>query len=67
GGNVLQVSFGPVTLVDSLGALYDYHLAAGNQADNEGGPTGGSRTQVDFDNDPRPATGSDIGADELAP
>ncbi|MEW7972621.1 MAG: hypothetical protein AB2810_07155 [Candidatus Thiodiazotropha endolucinida] len=67
GGNFLQVSFGPVTLVDSLGALYDYHLAAGNQADNEGGPTGGSRTQIDFDNDPRPATGSDIGADELAP
>ncbi len=64
GGNFLQVSFGPVTLADPNGSFYDYHLLPGSQADNQGGPAGGARTQVDFDNQPRPNQGSDIGADE---
>jgi hypothetical protein len=64
GGNFLQVSFGPVTMVDPNGAFYDYHLLPGSLADNQGGAAGGTRTQVDFDNQPRPNQGSDIGADE---
>jgi hypothetical protein len=65
GGNFLQVSFGPVTLTDASGVLYDYHLdPSGSQADNQGGTSGAARAQVDFDNEPRVSPGIDIGADE---
>jgi hypothetical protein len=73
GGNFIQVAYGPLTLVEpgtSGATLFDYHLAAGSDAINNGGSTpSGGLLSVDFDNDDRtPQAGqSDIGADERAP
>ncbi|MES9992211.1 MAG: right-handed parallel beta-helix repeat-containing protein [Candidatus Thiodiazotropha sp.] len=73
GGNFIQVSYGPLSLVqpddvvgNAEGPLFDYHLGAGSPALNEGGNTPSSgRLSVDFDNDTRPTSSqSDIGADE---
>ncbi|MEN8178804.1 MAG: hypothetical protein ABFS39_09300 [Pseudomonadota bacterium] len=77
GGNFIQVAFGPLSLVEPdavvdnpEGPLFDYHLAAGSPAVNNGGVTPATgRLSVDFDNDPRPVDRdiSDIGADEMVP
>jgi hypothetical protein len=67
GGNFIQVTFGPLSLVDADGTptpLFDYHITAASDAINAGGPVAG-RLLEDFDNDPRDDTGNDIGADEL--
>jgi hypothetical protein len=63
GGNFIQVTYGPLSLLDpGTGALLDYHVGAG-AAINLGDPA--NALSVDFDNDPRPQGGrSDIGADE---
>lgn len=67
GGNFIQVSFAPLSIVGSGGGLYDYHIQAGSPAISAGqnvglnGPLG-----LDFDNDPRSnGNTNDIGADEL--
>ena len=73
GGNFIQVAYGPLSLVEpgTAGAtLFDYHLAGGSPAINNGGNTPSTgRLSVDFDNDPRTpaADQSDIGADEVVP
>ena len=71
GGNFIQVTYGPLTLVDfatglsDLESLYDYHITAGSLAIGAGGSVGGL-LELDFDNEARPWDGaSDIGADEL--
>ena len=73
GGNFIQVTFGPLSLVEPdtnpnnpEGELYDYHLVTGSFAIDEGGVTPATgRLSVDIDNDLRPAAaGPDIGADE---
>jgi hypothetical protein len=63
GGNFIQVSFGPLSLLDPLtGALLDYHIGAGAAIDN-GNPA--NTLSVDIDDDLRPqGAGFDIGADE---
>ncbi|PVV09876.1 MAG: hypothetical protein B6D77_09420 [gamma proteobacterium symbiont of Ctena orbiculata] len=74
GGNFIQVSFGPLSLVEpdmvvgnAEGPLFDYHLTGASDAVDAGGNTPGTgRLSVDFDNQPRPTSSlSDIGADEL--
>jgi hypothetical protein len=73
GGNFIQVTFGPLTLLDTADpsprAMFDYHLQVGSPAINAGSPNSGFLGEVDFDNDPRPITTledqTDIGADEL--
>jgi hypothetical protein len=78
GGNFIQVTFGPLTLLDTsvgnvnLRTMFDYHLAAGSPAINAGsannaGGTLGTLGSQDFDNDPRGASNTDIGADEYTP
>jgi hypothetical protein len=68
GGNFIQVTFGPLTLVDPDGTpapLFDYHVTTASDAIDAGGPVAG-RLLEDFDNDPRPqGAASDIGADEV--
>ncbi len=74
GGNFIQVTFGPLSLVEpdtnpnnNEGPLFDYHLSGGSDAINTGSSSaGGGRLAEDIDNDARftgPAV--DIGADEL--
>jgi hypothetical protein len=71
GGNFIQVTYGPLSLIEPTpanaeGPLFDYHIDGGSAALNVGGRTPATgRLSVDFDNQTRPATGSDIGADEL--
>ncbi len=79
GGNFIQVAFGPLSLIEldanpnnPEGDLFDYHLAGGSLAVNNGGPTptaSTNRLSVDIDNDlrPGPRDESDIGADEMVP
>ncbi len=68
GGNFIQVTYGPLSLVDPDGtpaALFDYHITTGSPAIDAGNGVGG-RLLEDFDNEPRPqGNGSDIGADEV--
>lgn len=75
GGNFIQVTFGPLSLLEPGAAgdpgtnttLLDYHLDVGSAAIDAGGSTPAlGRLSVDIDNDPRPpaAGASDIGADE---
>ena len=62
GGNFIQVTFGPLSLIDpDTGLLLDYHIGAG-AAVNAGDPA--NPLTVDIDDDTRPAGASDIGADE---
>ena len=77
GGNFIQVTFGPLTLVDYASQqgntipLFDYHLDAGSDAINADGVTTVSgRLAKDIDNEVRPAgpgqnPAIDIGADEV--
>jgi hypothetical protein len=68
GGNFIQVTFGPLTLVDADGTptpLYDYHITTASDA-VDAGAGGVNRLAVDFDNEPRPqGVAADIGADEV--
>jgi hypothetical protein len=73
GGNFIQVTFSPLTLIETDGdpttnetTLYDYHITGTSAALDGGGNVAGLLLE-DFDNDARAATGNDIGADELAP
>jgi hypothetical protein len=60
GGNFIQVTYGPLSLIDSLtGSLLDYHVQAPSAAIDAGSNT----LTVDFDDDVRVAP-TDIGADE---
>ncbi|MFY9975665.1 MAG: right-handed parallel beta-helix repeat-containing protein, partial [Chromatiaceae bacterium] len=72
GGNFIQVTFSPLTLIETDGdpttnetTLYDYHITGTSAALDGGGNVAGLLLE-DFDNDARAATGNDIGADELA-
>ena len=79
GGNFIQVTYGPLTLVDTsrppnTRTLFDYHLGDGSPAIDAGSPnnaggTLGTLGSQDFDNDPRPVRSAttDIGADEYTP
>ena len=78
GGNFIQVTFGPLTLLDTgvpnvnLRTMFDYHLAAGSPAIDSGSPNNaggalGTLGSRDFDNDPRGTSNTDIGADEYTP
>jgi hypothetical protein len=65
GGNFIQVAFGPLTLVDPNGDLYDYHITTASAA-VDAGRGGVGRLAEDFDNEPRPqGAAADIGADEV--
>jgi hypothetical protein len=70
GGNFIQVTFGPLSLVDATATgnappLFDYHIEGSSAAVGAGGTTPGL-LNFDFDNEPRQeAIGSDIGADEV--
>jgi len=61
GGNFIQVTYGPLSLIDSgTNALLDYHVGAGAAID-----AGSNALTIDIDNDSRPlGAASDIGADE---
>ena len=67
-GNFVQVTFTPNGLIDSHGALYgDYHIATGSPARNVGDPGPEAQypdVQFDYDNQARPDTTPDIGADQ---
>ena len=73
-GNFIQVTFGPLSLIDSSRPpnrrmMFDYHLRATSPAIDAGSPnnaggTLGALGDEDFDNDPRGTTNTDIGADE---
>jgi hypothetical protein len=78
GGNFIQVSFGPLTLVDYASQqgqtipLFDYHLDTGSDAIGAGSPSTApvTRLEWDIDDEPRPAGNGqaapiDIGADEV--
>jgi hypothetical protein len=69
GGNFIQVTFGPLTLLDTSAAdprtQFDYHIQGGSAGENLGGPVPAGRLRRDFDNDPRSPSAADIGADEL--
>jgi len=64
GGNFIRLRYGPLTQVDSgTGDLFgDYHIEAGSSALNAGSDAG---VVDDFDGEPRPSGGFDIGADEV--
>ena len=70
GGNFLQVSYGPLSLIEPGAVpqtLFGYHLSGPSFAINNGGYNGGiARLDVDVDNEPRPPTPqlNDMGADE---
>jgi len=66
GGNFIQVTYGPLSLLDpGTGDLLDYHIGVGSAAINTGGNVPAGRLSEDFDNDLRPNGGfNDIGADE---
>ncbi len=72
GGNFIQVSFSPLTIVE-LGSnanqrvFYDYHIQPGSPAEGAGQNVGiGGPLGVDFDGDPRTnGNTNEIGADEL--
>jgi len=74
GGNFIQVTFGPLSVLNPDPAtnvanpLFDYHLDTGSIAIGVGSNTpGAGRLITDYDNDPRPSAdgAADIGADEL--
>ncbi len=64
GGNYIRLRFGPLTRWDPAtgDAFGDYHLSAVSPAVDAGTK---SEPNYDFDNDSRPSSNSDIGADEF--
>jgi hypothetical protein len=72
GGNFIQVSFGPLSLVqpdnnpnNPENGLFDYHLGSGSPAiDHDTVTAVGGLLSLDIDNDDRVQGSIDIGADE---
>ena len=74
-GNFIQVTFGPLSLLEldgtrnnAEGDLLDYHLNADGLSNAVDNGDGSAALPVDFDDDLRPqGSGPDMGADELVP
>jgi hypothetical protein len=72
GGNFIQVTYGPLSLLEldgdittPPGPLLDYHIGEASDAIDAAGSVSGARLLLDFDNDDRPnGVAADIGADE---